>query len=299
MQPAGSRAHHSTNLSRAKARLVSTRPARSTACTWITRLARSTPTRTASRRDSPRVICSTGFPLQWLEIDDFAHHQSWRTVAVARRWEVPSHSHRADVPRAASRPLPRRSCRTLGPMPTYSWCCSSCGASNLARSASCTSCSCPAEATVAQIELHRARFVAAGGAPLPSASSALKPELSAAEVLGTPFLLALGVLPGSQSSPALSKPNVYVSLAWATAICLPVSIWGWSASFYLAHAGAAALPLFAPAVGVLFVFAVNGPLSGLPEWAVATLCLVAQLACYGAVVHMVRHTFRKRRAHGV
>src|SRR5437868_5994739 len=53
-----------------------------TACTWITRLARSTPTRTAC----PRVIFCTDFPFHWLQIDDFEHHQAWRFVAVARRW---------------------------------------------------------------------------------------------------------------------------------------------------------------------------------------------------------------------
>jgi len=58
MQPCGRRAHQARNCSRRSARQVKTRPAASTACTWITRLARSTPTRTAS----PRVICSTDFP---------------------------------------------------------------------------------------------------------------------------------------------------------------------------------------------------------------------------------------------
>ena len=59
MQPAGRRTHHSTNLSRASARLVITRSAPSTACTWITRLARSDPTRTAPSR----ITLSTDFPL--------------------------------------------------------------------------------------------------------------------------------------------------------------------------------------------------------------------------------------------
>ena len=89
-QPAGRRTHQSMNRARGKARLVSTCPVASTACTWITRLARSTPTRTASSR----ITLSTDFPLQWLQIDDFEHHQSWRLDAVARRWEVPSHSDR-------------------------------------------------------------------------------------------------------------------------------------------------------------------------------------------------------------
>src|SRR4051812_24527181 len=69
-QPAGRFAHHEMNLSLANARLASTRPPASAACTWITRLARSTPTRTTTRPHSPRVVCSTDFPLQWLEIDD-------------------------------------------------------------------------------------------------------------------------------------------------------------------------------------------------------------------------------------
>ena len=34
-----------------------------------------------------------------LGIDDFEHHQSWRFVTFAK-WEVPSHSLQADVPRA-------------------------------------------------------------------------------------------------------------------------------------------------------------------------------------------------------
>ena len=42
-----------------------------------------------------------GLPLFYrLQIDDFEHHQSWRIVAVARRWEVPSHSLQADLPAA-------------------------------------------------------------------------------------------------------------------------------------------------------------------------------------------------------
>src|SRR5678815_1698984 len=69
-QPAGSCAHQPMNLSLASARPVTSWPAASTACTWITRLARSTPTRTTTLPHSPRVICSTDFPLQWLEIDD-------------------------------------------------------------------------------------------------------------------------------------------------------------------------------------------------------------------------------------
>src|SRR5580765_8530669 len=109
MQPDGRRAHHSMNLARAKARLVSTRPVASTACTWITRLARSTPTRAAPSR----ITLSTDFPLHWLQIDD-SHHQSWRFDAVARRWEVPLHSHRADILRQAGLACGRRSCQTLG-----------------------------------------------------------------------------------------------------------------------------------------------------------------------------------------
>src|SRR4051812_1261661 len=97
-QPAGKRTHHSMNRARANARLLSTWPAASTACTWITRLARSTPTRTAPSR----ITLSTDSPLHRLQIDDFEHHQSWRFDAVARRWEVPSHSHRADVLRQAA-----------------------------------------------------------------------------------------------------------------------------------------------------------------------------------------------------
>ncbi len=46
----------------------------------------------ASRCVAPCVICSMDFPFHKLEIDDFEHHQSWRFVAVAGMWEVPSHS---------------------------------------------------------------------------------------------------------------------------------------------------------------------------------------------------------------
>src|SRR5678815_3065589 len=83
MHPAANCEHQAMNLSLASARPVISRPEASTACTWITRLARSTPTRTTTPPHSPRVICSTDFPLQWLEIDDFEHHQSWRYDAVA------------------------------------------------------------------------------------------------------------------------------------------------------------------------------------------------------------------------
>ena len=38
-----------------------------------------------------RVIFSMISPFHRLQIDDLEHHQSWRAVAVARRWEVPSH----------------------------------------------------------------------------------------------------------------------------------------------------------------------------------------------------------------
>ena len=92
----------------------------STAWTCSTRLARSTPTRTTSPATPPRVICSTDFPLQWLEIDDFEHHQSWRIDAVARRWEVPSHSHRADRRKHASRASVCRSCRNYKGFPVSS-----------------------------------------------------------------------------------------------------------------------------------------------------------------------------------
>jgi hypothetical protein len=56
--PAGSCAHQTRNLSRLSERLVNTRACASTACTWITRLERSTPTRAGK----PRVILSTDFP---------------------------------------------------------------------------------------------------------------------------------------------------------------------------------------------------------------------------------------------
>ena len=59
MQPLGRRAHHSMNLARATGLAVSTRFAASTPCTWITRLARSTPTRTAPSR----ITLSMGLPL--------------------------------------------------------------------------------------------------------------------------------------------------------------------------------------------------------------------------------------------
>ena len=118
-QPAGNCAHQPRNLSRASARAAPTRPFASTPCTWITRLARSTPTRTASARavvvvsrcEAPRVICFMNFPFHKLEIDDFEHHQSWRFVAVAGMWEVPSHS-QADSQRAT--PFACRLCQTLG-----------------------------------------------------------------------------------------------------------------------------------------------------------------------------------------
>ena len=99
------------------------------------------------------------------------------------------------MPRAASRPLPRRSCRTLDPMPVYSWSCSSCGRPNSAGSQVCPSCFCPAEATAAQIERHRAAFVATGGTLGLSASSSIQPELGTAQFFATVALLALGGWP--------------------------------------------------------------------------------------------------------
>src|SRR5882672_5473199 len=82
------------NLVRGSARRHTTRSAASTACTWITRFARSTPT---------RVICSTDFPFPRFQIDDFEHHQSWRLDAVARNVGSPSHSARADLQRLGPR----------------------------------------------------------------------------------------------------------------------------------------------------------------------------------------------------
>src|SRR5678816_2513345 len=111
MHPAGNCEHQAMNLSLASARPVISRPEASTACTWITRLARSTPTRTTTPPHSPRVICSTDFPLQWLEIDDFEHHQSWRYDAVAEGGKS-LRIHRADVLRQASLACGHRSCQT-------------------------------------------------------------------------------------------------------------------------------------------------------------------------------------------
>src|SRR5882672_8057258 len=85
------------NLVRGSARRHTTRSAASTACTWITRFARSTPT---------RVICSTDFPFPRFQIDDFEHHQSWRLDAVARNVGSPSHSARADLHRHGPSKLP-------------------------------------------------------------------------------------------------------------------------------------------------------------------------------------------------
>ena len=99
------------------------------------------------------------------------------------------------MPRAASRPLARRSCRTLDPMGTGIWSCLSCGGANRPRSQCCVACGCPSHATVAQIEAHRESFVARGGTPSPQASLSLEPELSGAQVLGPVVLLALGVWP--------------------------------------------------------------------------------------------------------
>lgn len=48
MQPSGGRAHQAMNLSRGNTRRHTTRSAASTACTWITRLAKSAPTRTSA-----------------------------------------------------------------------------------------------------------------------------------------------------------------------------------------------------------------------------------------------------------
>src|SRR6187551_592976 len=112
MHPAGNCEHQAMNLSLASARPVISRPEASTACTWITRLARSTPTRTTTPPHSPRVICSTDFPLQWLEIDDFEHHQSWRFDAVAEGGKS-LRIHRTDILRHASLAYRRRSCRTV------------------------------------------------------------------------------------------------------------------------------------------------------------------------------------------
>lgn len=63
------------------------------ACTWITRLARSTPTRVISSRD---------FHFTWLQIDDFEHHQSWLIDAVFPKVRSPVVFVRADSQRLAS-----------------------------------------------------------------------------------------------------------------------------------------------------------------------------------------------------
>ena len=60
MQPAGSCAHQASNRSRRIALAVTTRPPASTACTWMTRFARSMPT---------RAILSTDFPFRRFQID--------------------------------------------------------------------------------------------------------------------------------------------------------------------------------------------------------------------------------------
>ena len=113
MQPAGSCTHHSMNLSRASARARDHAAGRVHRMHLDHALGQIHPYSNRFPRD-PRVIFSMDFPFHRLEIDDFEHHQSWRIVAVARRWEVPSHSHRADVQKLASQAFGRRSCRTLG-----------------------------------------------------------------------------------------------------------------------------------------------------------------------------------------
>ena len=100
-QPAGSCTHHSMNLSRANARLGARGPLID--CVHLDHaLGQIHPYRATA---PSRITLSTDFPFHWLQIDDFEHHQSWRLDAVARRWEVPSHSHRADSPQARFTPL--------------------------------------------------------------------------------------------------------------------------------------------------------------------------------------------------
>src|SRR5881227_43737 len=95
------------NLSRASALAVTKRPFASTACTWITRLARSTPTRTIS----PRVTSLMGLPLFRFRLK--VETQSWRFATVDERWEVPSYSIEGDVQHLASPAVARPSCQTL------------------------------------------------------------------------------------------------------------------------------------------------------------------------------------------
>jgi hypothetical protein len=82
----GSCAHQAMNCSRLNERDTTRRPTASTACTWITRLARSTPTRAISTR----VISLMDFPFLSFRLMDAT--QSWCFDTVTGRWEVPSYS---------------------------------------------------------------------------------------------------------------------------------------------------------------------------------------------------------------
>ena len=93
------------------------------------------------------------------------------------------------------RQTPNPSIERLDPMAAYSWSCPSCGVTNRPSNGRCLACGCPQQASATQIEEHHSAFVAMGGTVLPSASSFLRPELGAAQVLGSAALLALGVWP--------------------------------------------------------------------------------------------------------
>lgn len=76
-------------------------------------------------------------------------------------------------------------------MPTYRWTCLACGRTNAADAHACISCSCPAIATMRQIQEARAGLSAQGKSAGEESAGALASELSAFEALVRPALILL------------------------------------------------------------------------------------------------------------
>ena len=116
-------------------------------------------------------------------------------------------------------------------MPTYTWSCLACGASNLASAMECGACQCPAAATAVQAELSFSMYLASGHvASSRRGAGELVPELSAAQVFGPPVLLLLGLAPTGWSAWRREQILVWLLVGLCGALMVfsyGVQQWGW------------------------------------------------------------------------
>lgn len=85
------------------------------------------------------------------------------------------------------------------------------------------------------------------------------------------------------------------SVGWAAGICLPLCLWGASASMALVHSGGAFALLFLPVIPVIVLFGSDGPLGEIPEWMFYGLATGAEFLGILLVVHGVRILRARRR----